>query len=208
MLPAMSTLVDRLLPEALWQRIQLLLAPLDEWAKAGVFEQLQAVLLDELGEAGCIDVERVSVDSFILRAIKGGTDRRKPSRSRQGRVQAAPDRRRRWLPLVLIVSQRRHHVRGGAGRHPGDPDARRLQVPPANQGPRRQGLRSSPLPGVSAPAGHPTPDRPPQEDRADGAWLGGWRRLRIRYERSSERFYALAMLACSVICFKALQPPW
>ena len=29
-----------------------------------------------------------------------------------------------------------------------------------------------------------------------GAWLGGWRRLRIRYERSSERFYALAMLAC------------
>jgi transposase len=42
-----------------------------------------------------------------------------------------------------------------------------------------------------------------------GAWLGGWRRLRIRYERSSERFYDLAMLACSVICFNALQqPPW
>jgi transposase len=42
-----------------------------------------------------------------------------------------------------------------------------------------------------------------------GAWLGGWRRLRIRYERCSERFYALAMLACSVICFNTLQqPPW
>jgi transposase len=42
-----------------------------------------------------------------------------------------------------------------------------------------------------------------------GAWLGGFRRLRIRYERDSERFYALAMLACSVICFNALQqPPW
>jgi IS5 family transposase len=40
-----------------------------------------------------------------------------------------------------------------------------------------------------------------------GAWLGGWRRLRIRYERGSERFYALAMLACSVICFNALQQP-
>jgi Transposase DDE domain len=38
---------------------------------------------------------------------------------------------------------------------------------------------------------------------------GGWRRLRIRYERYSERFYALAMLACSVICFNTLQqPPW
>jgi transposase len=42
-----------------------------------------------------------------------------------------------------------------------------------------------------------------------GAWLGGFRRLRIRYERSGERFYALAMLACAVICFNALQhPPW
>jgi transposase len=42
-----------------------------------------------------------------------------------------------------------------------------------------------------------------------GAWLGGWRRLRIRYERSSERFYALVLLACSVICFSTLQqPPW
>ena len=40
-----------------------------------------------------------------------------------------------------------------------------------------------------------------------GAWLGGWRRLRIRYERSSERFYALAMLACSTILFNALQQP-
>ena len=42
-----------------------------------------------------------------------------------------------------------------------------------------------------------------------GAWLGGFRRLRIRYERDSERFYALVLLACSVICFNALQqPPW
>jgi transposase len=29
---------------------------LDEWARAGVFEQLQAVLLDELGEAGNVDL--------------------------------------------------------------------------------------------------------------------------------------------------------
>jgi transposase len=40
-----------------------------------------------------------------------------------------------------------------------------------------------------------------------GAWLGGFRRLRIRYERGSERFYALVLLACSVICFQALQQP-
>jgi transposase len=40
-----------------------------------------------------------------------------------------------------------------------------------------------------------------------GTWLGGWRRLRIRYERDSQRFYALVLLACSVICFNALQRP-
>ena len=56
----------------LWQRDHLL-RRLDAWAKAGVFEQLQAVLLDELGEAGRIDLERVSADSFSLRAVKGGT---------------------------------------------------------------------------------------------------------------------------------------
>jgi transposase len=139
----MPSLVDRLLPEELWQRIQPLLpAPpprsrggvprrvpdrncvtalifmartstpwsllpakelgcgsattcwrrLDEWAKAGVFDQLQAVVLDELGAAGRIDLERVSVDSFSLRAVKGGPDRRKPGRSRQAWVQAAPGR--------------------------------------------------------------------------------------------------------------------
>jgi IS5 family transposase len=40
-----------------------------------------------------------------------------------------------------------------------------------------------------------------------GAWLGGFRRLRTRNEPDSERFYALAMLACAVICFNALQQP-
>ncbi len=46
---------------------------LDQWAQAGVFETLQAVLLDELGEAGRIDLDRVLVDSVSLRATKKGT---------------------------------------------------------------------------------------------------------------------------------------
>jgi transposase len=46
---------------------------LAEWARAGVFDQLQALVLDELGAAGRIDLERVSVDSFSLRTVKGGT---------------------------------------------------------------------------------------------------------------------------------------
>jgi transposase len=36
------------------------------------------------------------------------------------------------------------------------------------------------------------------------AWLAGCRRLRIRYDRDSERFYAFAMLACARLGFNRL----
>jgi transposase len=61
-----------------------------EWAHAGVFERLQEVLLDELGDAGQLDWSRMTVDSFSLRAVRGGPHRRKPSRPGQARVQTAP----------------------------------------------------------------------------------------------------------------------
>jgi hypothetical protein len=38
-----------------------------------VVDQFQVLLLDELGEAGRVDLERVSIDSFSLRAVKGGS---------------------------------------------------------------------------------------------------------------------------------------
>jgi transposase len=61
-----------------------------EWAHAGVFERLQELLLDELGEAGRLDWSRISVDSFSLRAVRGGPGWRKPGRPSQARLQAAP----------------------------------------------------------------------------------------------------------------------
>jgi transposase len=36
------------------------------------------------------------------------------------------------------------------------------------------------------------------------AWLAGCRRLRVRYERDSERFFAFAMLACARLCYNRL----
>ena len=36
------------------------------------------------------------------------------------------------------------------------------------------------------------------------AWLAGCRRLRVRYDRSSERFFAFAMLACGRLCYNRL----
>jgi transposase len=38
------------------------------------------------------------------------------------------------------------------------------------------------------------------------AWLAGCRRLRIRYDRDSERFFAFAMLAGDRLCYNRL--PW
>ena len=152
----MTSLVDRLLPDALWQRIQPLLpAPpprprggvprrvpdrncvaalvfmartstpwallpakelgcgsattcwrrFDAWARAGVFEQLQALLLDELGEAGRVNLERVSVDSFSLPAVKGGelTGANPVDRGKAGsKFHVAGDAG--GLPLAVIVS--------------------------------------------------------------------------------------------------------
>jgi transposase len=36
------------------------------------------------------------------------------------------------------------------------------------------------------------------------AWLAGCRRLRIRYDRDSERFFAFAMLAGNRLCYNRL----
>ena len=33
------------------------------------------------------------------------------------------------------------------------------------------------------------------------AWLAGCRRLRVRYDRDSERFFAFAMLGCARLCY-------
>ena len=61
-----------------------------EWAHVGVFERPPELLLDELGEAGGLDWSRTSVDSFSLRATRGGPDGRKSGRSWQAWKQAPP----------------------------------------------------------------------------------------------------------------------
>ncbi len=52
----------------LWNR-------LDEWAKAGVWPELHAVLLDKLRGLDALDLERVVVDSSSVRAMHGGKKR-------------------------------------------------------------------------------------------------------------------------------------
>jgi transposase len=196
---------------------------LDEWARAGVFEQLQALLLDELGQVGRVDLQRVSVDGFSLRAVKGGelTGANPTDRGKAGsKLHVAGDAR--GLPLSVILSAANANdatmleavvddippilMPTGRRRRPAKLhadkayDHRRCRACLRQRGIRpriaRRGIESSERLG-----------RHRWTIERTGAWLGGFRRLRIRYERSSERFYALAMLACSVICFNALQHP-
>jgi transposase len=186
-------------PTTCWRR-------LDEWTKAGVFDQLQVLLLDELGAAGRIDLGRVNFDSFSLRAVEGGLDRREPGRSRQGRVQAAPGRRARWaadlgdhelgqrhdatmleavledIPAIRMPTGRRQR-RPGKVHADKAYDHRRCHAYLRRRGIRpriaRRMIESSERLG-----------RHRWTIERTGAWLGGFRRLRIRHERDSERFYA------------------
>jgi transposase len=196
---------------------------LDEWARTGVFDQLQLVLLDELGATGRIDLDRVSVDSFNLRAVKGGPDRRNPvDRGKAGsKLHLAGERG--GLPVAVVLSAAnandstmleavvddippivmpsgRRHRRPGAVHADKAYDHRHCRAYLRRRGIRpriaRRGIESSQRLG-----------RYRWTIERTGAWLGGWRRLRIRYEHGSERFYALVLLACSVICFQAVPPP-
>src|SRR5919201_3091629 len=85
-------------PATAWRR-------LDEWANAGVFEQLHAEILDRLGLAGRLDWSRASVDSASLRAQRGGdhvganpVDRGKPG----SKIHLACDAT--GLPLTAVVT--------------------------------------------------------------------------------------------------------
>jgi IS5 family transposase len=39
------------------------------------------------------------------------------------------------------------------------------------------------------------------------SWLSCYRRLGVRWDRGSQRWFAFVLLACGLVCFKRLQPP-
>jgi hypothetical protein len=84
-------------PASAWRR-------LNEWAKAGVFEQFHLEVLDRLGLAGRLDWSRASVDSASVRANAGDhvganpVDRGKPG----SKIHLACERS--GLPLTAVVT--------------------------------------------------------------------------------------------------------
>ena len=154
---------------------------------------------------------------------KGGSNWRKPGRSRQGRSKLHLAGERGGLPISVVLSAANTNdatlfeavlddippIRMPTGRRRRRPgkvhgdkayDHRRCWAYL-----RRRGIRSRIARRMIEPSDRLGRYRWTIE--RTGAWPGGWRRLRIRYERDSERFYALVLLACSVICFNALQRP-
>ena len=59
---------------------------LEEWTRAGVWEELQRRLLDELGLRGKVDFSRASIDSSAVRASKRGLSRAQTRRIERRRV--------------------------------------------------------------------------------------------------------------------------
>jgi transposase len=59
---------------------------LEQWTRAGVFEHLQRVLLDELGQQGQVDFSRAAIDSSSVRASKGGRSRARTRRTERRRA--------------------------------------------------------------------------------------------------------------------------
>jgi len=75
-----------------------------EWAHAGVFERLQELLLDELGQAGALDWYRVSMDSFsIARCGIESSDRLGRHRWKAERTIAWPAGCRRCASATTVV---------------------------------------------------------------------------------------------------------
>lgn len=58
-----------------WRRLQ-------EWAGEGILQEIQAVLIEELGELGKLDLEELLADATFIRAKKGVTRLEKPRLAR------------------------------------------------------------------------------------------------------------------------------
>jgi transposase len=201
-------------PATAWRRLA-------EWARAGVFEQLHLDILDRLGEQGRLDWSRASVDSVSVRAKRGGdhvganpVDRGKPGSKIQlvceGRglpltaaVTAANvadvtmlEAMVEDIPSVRAPSRRRRH-------RPGKLDADKGYDRAAN----RAWLRRRGITVRIARRGIESSRRLGRHrwkvERAL-SWLSCYRRLAIRWDRGSERWFAFVLLACALVCFNRL----
>ncbi|NPD21839.1 IS5 family transposase [Corallococcus exiguus] len=196
---------------------------LEEWTRAGVWEELQARLLDELGLRGKVDFSRASIDSSSVRASKRGpftgpspTDRAKAGSKHHLLVDA------QGLPLTESVTAANVHdthelfplidsvpaVRMPSGQRRLRPTKLYADKAYASRK-NRQGLR---LRGIVARIARPGVESKERLGRYRWvvertlAWKNQLRRLRVRDERRDDVHFGFLVLGCCVMLLRRLCP--
>jgi transposase len=200
-------------PATVWRR-------LNQWATAGVFEALHLDILDRLGERGRLDWSRASVDSASVRAKRGDhvganpVDRGKPG----SKIHLVCDGG--GLPLTAALTAANipdvtmlpavvddvPAVRVPSGRRRTRPD--KLDADKGyDSAANRAWLRRRGITARIARRGIESSTRLGRHRwRVERAlsWLSCYRRLAIRWDRDSERWFALVLLACALTCSRRL----
>jgi transposase len=196
---------------------------LRDWQRAGVWQQLHHQLLDQLGRDGKLDWSRASLDSLSVRAKRGGeltgpnpTDRGKPGSKYHLLVD------RSGIPLAVALSAANIHdsmlleavvdaipaVKGPRGR-PGRPRKLHLDKGTTTHAAARRCAAAGSRPGSPAAASSPASGWAATVYVVERslAWLVGYRRLQVRYERRADVLLGFVHLACALVCLKSPHPP-
>ncbi|WP_374113487.1 IS5 family transposase [Frankia sp. AgB1.8] len=191
-----------------------------QWTRAGLWPRLHRAVLDRHGAAGDIDWSSAIVDAASLRAKKGSLTGPSPvDRGKKGskiHVLSGAE----GLPLVVAVSGANLHdsqalvalVTGiPAIRSRRGPRRRRPVKLPADKGydfdHLRLFLRERGIVGRIARRGIESTERLGRHRwkiERTIAWLGGYRRLTIRYETNGHNFLGFLSLAAALTCWKKL----
>jgi transposase len=193
---------------------------LAEWARAGVFERLHLQVLDRLGEQGRLDWSRRAWTRPACGPNVGDhvganpVDRGKPGSKLHLVCEGG------GLPLTAAVTAANvpdvsmpqamvddiPPIRTPSGRRrtrPGKLDADKGYDSTANRAwLRRRGIR----PRIARRGIESSTRLGRHRWRVERAlsWLSCYRRLAIRWDRGSERFFAFVLVACALTCFRRL----
>ncbi|WP_373306575.1 IS5 family transposase [Streptomyces mirabilis] len=191
------------------------------WTEAGLWRRLHRAVLDELGPRGEVDWTSAIVDAASVRAKKGGslTGPNPVDRGKKGsKLHVLSDAQ--GIPLAVAVS--------GANMHDSlalKPLIRGIPAVRSRRGPRRRRpvklradkayfsaehlawLRERGLVARIARPGIESGERLGRHRwkiERSIAWLFGYRRLTVRYERKGSHSLAFLGLAAALTCYKKL----